>query len=87
MDLAAQVRLICITTARVTGQSDDPTGGDSGAPVIEPDDDDDNEVELLGTLLGGGTGDQSDEFDFSTIGNIYSELGLYSTWDSCVSGC
>ena len=85
MDVVSQVRIICITTAEVTGGSDDPAGGDSGAPVIEPDED--NEVELLGTLFAGGIGVYSDEFDFSPIGNIYMELGLSSTWDSCVSGC
>ena len=85
MNVVFQVRIICITTAEVTGDSDDPAEGDSGAPVVEPDED--NEVELLGTLFAGGIGVYSDEFDFSPIGNIYMELSLSSTWDSCVSGC
>ncbi len=80
-----QVRIICIATARVTGDSDDPAGGDSGAPVIKPGTG--NNVKILGTLFAGGYGEYSDEFDFSPIGNIYMELGLSSVWDTCVAGC
>ena len=85
MDPHNNVRIICIATARVTGSSDDPAGGDSGAPVIRPDTG--SKVKLLGTLFAGGLGPYSDEFDFSPIGNIYLDLGHSSSWDSCRSGC
>ena len=78
------VRIICTATARVTGSSDDPAGGDSGAPVFKPGPG--NSVKLVGTLFAGSE-INTDEFSFSPLGNIYMELGLSSTWDSCVSGC
>ena len=68
----------------MTGDSSDPSGGDSGAPVIKLDAG--NNVKLLGTLFGSSTSNP-DEFVFSKIGYIYMELGQSSTWDSCVSGC
>ena len=83
--MASNVRIICISTARVTGDSDDPAQGDSGAPVIRPGSG--NNVDLLGTLFAGGVGPWSDEFDFSPIGNIYLDLGQSSAWNSCVTGC
>ena len=45
------VKIICSATARVTGSSDDPAAGDSGAPVFKPGTG--NNVELMGILFGG----------------------------------
>ena len=78
------IRIICVVTAEVTGDSDNPSAGDSSAPVLKPSSG--NNVKLMGTLFGGSVA-HPDEFDFSSLGNIYLELGRSSTWDSCASGC
>ena len=58
-----------------------PGGGDSGAPVFLPGDD--NEVELAGVLFA-RTGSA---FHFGKIGLVYWELGASETWNSCTLGC
>jgi len=72
--------LICNGKAEMTGDSPDPSGGDSGAPVLLPVSGD---VELLGMLHSGSVA-TTDQFWFSKVGDIYIELGISVTWDSCV---
>ena len=57
------------------------SGGDSGAPVFEITSGSD--VALMGVYFGhNGT----DGF-FSSVGNVYGDLGPSVSWDSCYSGC
>ena len=78
-------RLICVGLATVNDGSDAPRDGDSGAPVFKLDGDN-GDVELVGTLFARNI-ENSDQFFFSPVGNIYLDLGPSLTWDSCVSSC
>lgn len=69
--------LLCQDTA--SGNSD---GGDSGAPVFRiTDSPNTNDIELLGVHHSGG----SSVIVFSSIGQIYCDLGSSDTWNACDS--
>ena len=73
--------LLCQDTA-----SGNSSGGDSGSPVFRiTNSPNTNDVELLGVHHSGG----SSTIVFSSIGQIYYELGSNDTWDACDSsfGC
>ena len=74
-------RIVCTGLAMPNDGGYAPGGGDSGAPVFLPGDD--NEVELAGVLFA-RTGSA---FHFGKIGLVYWELGASETWNSCTSGC
>ena len=81
----SEARILCVGEFEIDSDSDDPSGGDSGAPVMEHLSG--SNVSLLGTLFSGDANDGV--YYYSQVGLIYSELGEGSnlTWDSCVSGC
>ena len=76
-------RVVCSALAEVSSSGDRPEGGDSGGPVFELVN---GEAELVGILFAKPQGD-SNTFAFSKTGMIYTDLGVYSTWDTCASGC
>ena len=75
--------LVCTATARTDSSGDRPRSGDSGGPVFELSG---GRAKLVGTIVAKDN-DDSTRFSFSKTGAIYTDLGLHSTWESCVSGC
>ena len=78
-----EVKILCVGEFEMDSNSNDPVGGDSGAPVLEPLSV--NNVSLLGTFFSGDSDDG--RYYYSQVGLIYSELGNHNQWDSCTSGC
>ena len=78
-----EVKILCVGEFEIDSNSNDPVGGDSGAPVLEPLSG--NNVSLLGTFFSGDSDDG--RYYYSQVGLIYSELGNHNQWDSCTSGC
>jgi hypothetical protein len=77
------VEIVCVMLGEYTN-AEQAIIGDSGGSVIEVVSGD--EVNLAGIFTG------EDEFGnlaFNPVGNVYLELGVFETWDSCLpaQGC
>jgi hypothetical protein len=76
-------RIICVGMAQLSTGGDAGLG-DSGAPVLYPTTGE--EADLIGVLFARSILNP-DKFFFASIGNVYYELGVSATWDSCTTGC
>ena len=60
----------------------DSASGDSGAPIFVRDESDPDDVHIIGMHWGRHPDDFSKRV-YSPIGNIYLDLGMHDTWDTC----
>ena len=88
--LADQYKLDLKVYSRFGDNNSPMAFGDSGGPVFEvTNNPSSGDVKLHGILIGWDDADQTYPVNVvvSPLGQIYFELGLSATWDSCYSGC